>query len=363
MKKFRTLLLVAGIVILMVGAANGQIPAGYYTSANGLTGFTLKTALYNIIKGHTSVSYDDLYTYYAKTDAKPGNVVWDMYSDNPSGTPAYIYHHVSSDQCGSYNSEADCYNREHSFPASWFNDGTPMYSDLFLVVPTDGYVNNRRSNYPFGDVGTASWTSTNGSKLGNCSYPGYSGTVFEPIDAYKGDFARSMFYIVTRYENVIATWYSNTTEAGHALTNNNTVCFQTWYLNMLYQWHVDDPVSTKEIARNDSVYKIQHNRNPYIDHPEWVAVVWNMPTTASETQMAQQIHIAPNPSTDYLEISFPEQYTFSKIWISDITGRLVSSVPVPQTYEKIDVRGLEKGLYFIVFQSPNGSFSQRFIKN
>ncbi|MDD4576486.1 MAG: endonuclease [Bacteroidales bacterium] len=244
-----------------------QIPPGYYDSADGLQGFTLKTALYNIIKGHTQRSYDNLWTDFESTDKKTNGKVWDMYSDNPNGTPPYEYTFIT-DQCGNYGSENDCYNREHSMPKSWFNDAYPMYSDLFHLYPTDGYVNGKRSNYPFGQVGSASWTSMNGSKLGTSSYPGYSGIVFEPIDDYKGDFARTYFYMATRYENVVSNW-SNT-----ILSGNNTTVYVTWAVNLLLEWHVADPVSQKEIDRNNAIYQIQHNRNPYIDFPEWVHSIW-----------------------------------------------------------------------------------------
>lgn len=245
----------------------GQIPPGYYDSADGLQGFPLKTELYNIIKGHTARSYNNLWTDFQSTDKKANGKVWDMYSDNPNGTPPYEYTFIT-DQCGNYGSENDCYNREHSMPKSWFNDGTPMYTDLFHLYPTDGYVNGKRSNYPFGQVGNASWTSMNGSKLGTSSYPGYSGTVFEPIDAYKGDFARTYFYMATRYENVVANWSSP------MFAGNNTTVYATWVVNLLLEWHEADPVSQKEINRNNAVYQIQHNRNPYIDFPEWAYSIW-----------------------------------------------------------------------------------------
>ncbi|MDP2423474.1 MAG: endonuclease, partial [Bacteroidales bacterium] len=238
------------------------------------------TALFNIIKNHTVKPYDYLYTAYQTTDNKGGNQVWDMYSDVPGGAPPYVYYFNSSDECGSYNSEGDCYNREHSVPASWFKDASPMYTDIFLVVPTDGYVNNRRSNYPYAKVGNATWTSMNGSKVGSCNIIGYSSTVFEPIDAYKGDFSRAYFYLATRYEDRIAGWVSNSL-AGAVLSGTSYPAFKSWYLNMLMSWHLADPVSAKEIARNNAIYAIQGNRNPYIDHPEYVAAVWN-PTTPAE---------------------------------------------------------------------------------
>ena len=254
-----------------------QIPAdNYYANATG-TGAVLKSQLYNIIKtGHSPLSYDELWEAFESTDATTAGYVWDMYSDVPGGYPPYLYV-FEDDQCGNYNSEGDCFNREHSWPASWFGDASPMYTDLFHLVPTDGYVNNQRSNFIYAKVSTPSFTSLNGSKRGSSATPGYSGTVFEPIDAYKGDFARAYFYMVTRYENLVPSWASNAVVSA-ILEPNTYPAFESWYLNMLAEWHENDPVSAKEIARNNEVYVWQGNRNPFIDHPEWVYSIWGVGT-------------------------------------------------------------------------------------
>jgi endonuclease I len=270
----------SGILILfatLVSVSFSQIPAGYYTPANGLTGTALQQALHDIIDNHTVVSYNSLWTWFKQTDKKTNGKVWDMYSDIPGGTPPYEFTFVTN-QCGSYNSEADCYNREHSWPSSWFNDASPMVSDIFHLVPTDGYVNNRRSNYPFGEVGTATWTSLNGSKVGNCVSPGYSGVVFEPRDEYKGDFARAYFYMETRYYGESSGWPGSPMASGSQLL--------PWGQAAMILWHLQDPVSQKEINRNDSIYKnIQHNRNPFIDHPEYAGLIWpsSMPLPGTYT--------------------------------------------------------------------------------
>jgi endonuclease I len=261
----------------VVTSTYAQIPVGYYTPATGLTGTSLQLALHNIIDNHTVVSYDALWTWFKQTDKKSNGKVWDMYSDIPGGTPPYEYTFVTN-QCGNYNSENDCYNREHSWPKSWFNELSPMISDIFHLVPTDGYVNGMRSNYPFGKVGIASWTSMNGSKLGNCVSPGYYGTVFEPRDEYKGDFARIYFYMETRYYTEDTGW--DVTD----MTNKSQLlpCAQTQML----LWHIQDPVSQKEINRNDSIYKnVQHNRNPFVDHPEYAGQIWSsyMPVPGTYT--------------------------------------------------------------------------------
>ncbi|NPA36827.1 MAG: T9SS type A sorting domain-containing protein [Chlorobi bacterium] len=269
----RSLLLV--IILFTTFNVVSQIPEGYYENAEGKTGYELKTALYNIIKDHTDIGYDALYDAYVKTDIKPDNTVWDMYSDVPGGTPSYVYYYNEEETCGEYSGEGDCFNREHSFPQSWFEEASPMKADLFHVYPTDGYVNNRRSSYPYGETTSPSWTSTNGSKVGTCTYPGYSETIFEPIDEYKGDLARSYFYMATRYENLIASWESNSETADDVLDGTSDHVFEDWQLNLLLKWNNDDPVSSKEIARNDSVYYLfQHNRNPFIDHPEYAELIW-----------------------------------------------------------------------------------------
>ncbi len=258
-------------------AVFSQIPEGYYAPVGGKTGSELKTVLYDIINGHTTISYDALYNAYQTTDniSIAGiDKVYDMYSIKANGTADYYYAHASSDRCGNYSSEGDCYNREHSLPQSWFNSSSPMVSDLFHVYPTDGKVNGMRSSYPFGKVSNVTYTSSNGSKLGSSDPSiGYSGTVFEPIDEYKGDFARTYFYMATRYENVIANWDGNGS-AGEILNGTAFPVFKDWYLNLMVQWHNQDPVSVKETIRNNAIYNIQHNRNPYIDHPEYVVAVW-----------------------------------------------------------------------------------------
>lgn len=243
-----------------------QAPSGYYTDATGYKGQSLKTALYQIITDHTARSYDQLWTDMQKTDVREDGKVWDMYSSTTDFT-------FSSDQCGNYSGEGSCYNREHSFPKSWFNKASPMYTDLFHLYPTDGYVNNRRSNYPFGETNGEQYKSNGGfSKLGKCTTPGYSGTVFEPNDEYKGDFARTYFYMATCYEDRIATWNSD------MLAHNSYPAYAKWALDMLLRWAAEDPVSPKEIARNNAVYKIQKNRNPYIDFPGLEQYVWGSKT-------------------------------------------------------------------------------------
>ena len=257
----------------------GGIPPGYYDGANNLTCAPLKTALYHIISAnYNQLSYTPgVWNAYQTTDqhrndANTANIIWDMYSDNPAGAEPYTYT-LGSGQCGSYGGEGDCYNREHSFPKSWFNDAYPMYSDINHLFPTDGYVNGRRGNQPYGEVSAPTWTSQNGSKLGPNTYPGFSGVVFEPRNEYKGDLARAQLYMVTRYENLVAGWAGNG-NANDILSGNTYPALDNWDIQLMYKWHTQDPVSQKEIDRNNAVYALQGNRNPFIDHPEYVALIW-----------------------------------------------------------------------------------------
>lgn len=239
-------------------ALTAQIPNGYYNAANGKTGDELKVALHDIIKGHHVVSYEGLLNAFAYTDCKPNGKIWDIYSN---------YEYSLSGNCGEYEQEGDCWNREHTWPQSWFNESTTPRSDLFHVYPTDGYVNGQRSNYPYGEVGNYIYISGNGSKLGTCVTSGYTGRVFEPIDEYKGDIARSYFYMSVRYYSEDSNWGTS------GMTNKSEIL--PWAMTMLLRWSDEDPVSDKEIARNNAVYGYQNNRNPFIDHPEYARMIWD----------------------------------------------------------------------------------------
>lgn len=241
--------------------SNDSYKGTYYSSiGTDLTGDALVKKLGNLISStHRAKSYGDLWTAYKTTDIKPGtNKIWDMYS-NCDFT-------VSSEQCGNYKVEGDCYNREHTVPQSWFENtsvASVMKADVFHVVPTDGKVNSIRSNNPLAEVGSASYTSTNGSKSGSSSVPGISGTVFEPIDEYKGDFARIYFYVCTRYYPYVGDFGGN----GSSVFKGSYPYLENAYFNLYLKWAIDDPVSQKEIDRNNAAYNFQGNRNPYVDCP------------------------------------------------------------------------------------------------
>jgi len=246
-----------------------QIPSGYYNSVNGKKGKELQIELNNIVKGHRTVSYAEVWIYYQYTDVKPSGKIWDIYSDNPQGVPEYEYDY-RTDQCVNIGSEEGiCYTREHSFCQSWFGGGQAApYTDIFHLYPTDGWLNTKRNNNPYGKVTSPTLTSTNGSKMGINTFPNSPSVIcFEPIDNFKGDIARSFFYMATRY-----MFEDENFQAESPMTFKSQL--QPWALSMLLEWHLLDPVSEKELDRNNAIYAVQKNRNPFIDHPEWVMKIW-----------------------------------------------------------------------------------------
>lgn len=262
LKKLFGLLLVFGLLITAFSTTVSIVAISYYDDVNTSSGQNLIKSLHDIIKNPDVTSYDGLKNAYKQTDINPKTgKIWDMYSN-------YNYAWTTN-MSGGFASEGAGYNREHSIPQSWFNEAYPMKADLFHVYPTDGYVNKKRGNYPFGEVKNAEYISGNGSKLGSSSVSGYSGTVFEPIDEYKGDFARTYFYFITCYYDK-----SITASEGSVVFKTSYPYLTDYAIRLFNKWHEQDPVSEKETNRNEAVYKIQKNRNPFIDHPEYANTIW-----------------------------------------------------------------------------------------
>ncbi|MFT4984012.1 MAG: endonuclease I, partial [Flavobacterium sp.] len=282
-------------------AGFAQAPAGYYNNATG-SGYALKTQLYNIIKDHTVQDYAGLYVTYETSDIdkfyeNDGSVL-DMYSENPAGVDPYNYSITATQRCGNYAIEGDCYNREHIIPQSVFSSAAPMVSDAHFITPTDGKVNGIRSNYPHSVVANPTLTTQNGSKLGESTTAGYTGPVFEPIDDFKGDIARMYFYFATRYENTVASY-------NYAMFNNSTnKVFTTAFLNQLLAWHIQDPVSPREIARNNAIYARQNNRNPFIDNPQYVNAIWKIEAVDTEAPTAATSLTVTNTTSNSASLSW-----------------------------------------------------------
>ena len=280
-------------------------PQDYYVSCEGKSGQQLLKALHSKISSHTNVGYDGLWNVYKTSDVRPNGKVWDMYS-----TKEWT---VGSQHCGSYKNVGDCINREHSVPQSWFSERSPMKSDAFHVYPTDGKVNGQRSNYPYGEcAGGTTLPSNNGVKalgrLGACTSPGYSGRVFEPVDEYKGDFARSYFYMVACYNDKIASW------GGDAFAGNSYPGLRQWQLDVLMKWHRQDPVSDKERTRNDAVYAISATATPSSTIPTLPNISGAMTKTRPGAPTALPRRCSQRRSTVRQSTSAPVAQASSASW-------------------------------------------------
>lgn len=333
------------------------IPGGYYNNATG-QGSQLKTQLFEIINDHEPQTYSSLWTHFRETDATFAGKVWDMYSDIPCQEPPYVFTFGDDQDTGSGgNVEGQFYNREHSVPQSWFESAMPMYTELFHIFPTDKMVNGKRGNYPFGEVSNPSWTSQNGSKLGPNTTGGYSGTAFEPIDAYKGDIARGYFYVATRYEDDLASWIGNG-NAGEVFTSSEFPGLKPWVLEMFLEWHTQDPVSQKEILRNQAIYEIQGNRNPYIDNPEFAYRVWdeNHVSVGAHPE-ERRIQVYPNPASDWMIIGAPEKGGLLEIFT--LQGVRVLSQTLEGGDSRISISRLEAGTYLVILSTRKATFHQK----
>jgi len=273
LKRLSLLLLVFPILIF------SQIPTGYYDSAQDFSGSELKTALHDIISDH--VKYD-----YTSTSTD----VWDILKEtdeDPNNADNVILLYTGRSQAKTENSGesstpgSNRWNREHVWSKS---HGFPVemdtaYTDVHHLRPADESVNSSRSNLDFDNGGVAHVEAT------DCSYDGDS---WEPRDAVKGDVARMMFYMVVRYD---PGYHSDNSLYDLELVDYAGVDIGDppgeplfGKLSTLIQWHLQDPVDAFEQNRNEVAYSYQGNRNPFIDHPEWVESIFS-PQLSSNTRI------------------------------------------------------------------------------
>ena len=271
MEFVKTAELIAAVV------TTGEVPlmsaADYYSGIDpSATDETLKLQLKDLVNTNkTVVSYDGAWEAFKTVDKFLPGYPCDESDDSmiPDIYSGYCWKNekTTGGECGSYKKEGDCFNREHSWPKSWFGGfsaGHDAQTDLFELWPSDGYVNGLRANLPFGYVkeGTETYTSTNGSKIGDCASNESAGKCFEIADNLKGDLARTYFYLSVAYYGV----WECCDEVGVDKWD-----MKTWMEDDMRAWHKGDPVDDLEVKRNDEIYNNhQHNRNPFIDNPTWV---------------------------------------------------------------------------------------------
>lgn len=256
-----------GATFLSVFSALAEVPSGYYNVLDGKSGEELKSAVASLGSGHTVVTYNTkTWGAFEKTDVRNfqgKEIWWDMYSNN------IVYTHTPDQSAIEHGS----LNIEHAIANSWWggkNGSTEAYSDLFLLNPSDAVANGKKGDYPPGETIDARIFDNGLLKIGTPA-PGLGGgsaSVFEPADEYKGDFARAFFYVFTSYYK-LTTWKPETQYVYDSNCN-----LQPWAIEMLLRWHAEDPVDSKEIKRNEEIYALQKNRNPFIDYPELTEYLW-----------------------------------------------------------------------------------------
>lgn len=277
-----------------------------------MAGEELKTAFYYIIRDPSVMNYSGLKSKYVLTDTRADGYLRDWYSDITNYVPG-------SDFGSNIKAEGDGYNREHLMPQSWYNKASPMVSDIMQVVPTDGYLNSRRNDLPFGEVVedvNRVKTSTSGySKWGaprtDLNAPSSVTTVFEPNDEVKGDIARIYFYMATCYQDSMVVWTGN--NATEVLGGTTYRPILDWEMDVMMRWSKLDPVDDVEKARNDSVYKVQLNRNPFVDYPGLEDYIWG---EKSETPFSYDFYEDVQQDPDHIDSDDPNDAPFTQATIA-----------------------------------------------
>ena len=327
-------------------AAQGVNLETYYEEARGKAGSELKTALHEVAQeGHVKQGYYAVSRFFEQYDLTDNGLIWDLYAeprcDRWSG-------------CG--------LNREHSMPKSWFGissgheEDEPIGCDYHNLYPSDREANSAKSNYPLGE--TTGGRFNNGvCKVGNNTYPGYTGIVFEPADEYKGDFARTYMYMVTRYEDYASRWTSTGTRS--MLTNTTYPTFNSYAVNLLMAWHRADPVSRKETDRNEAVYRVQGNRNPFVDYPELAEYLWG--DKQGERWNYTPFSLTPQPDGTLYVLLERQPGSEVHYEVYGINGVKMTSGALPAD-GMLSVSSLPAGLYLLTAYADGVRYTGRFVR-
>jgi endonuclease I len=328
------------LVLIFAQTVHPQIPPGYYDGAYGLVGEELKEALHEIIKGHTTYSYSAIKDILKETDEDP---------DNPNNV-ILLYTGRSQDK-NTFGGGPDDWNREHVWAKSHggFGDIPPYGTDLHHIRPADASVNSDRGNKDFASGGVQHPEAT------GCYFTAYT---WEPRDEVKGDVARMIFYMMVRYEGTdgeldleVVDWVNSAPEPHHGKFAD------------LYQWHQDDPPDDFEINRNEVIYSYQSNRNPFIDHPEFLILIYD-PTNDVKDSYSSSFSIYPNPANDMIYLRVPEITAIPvPVVIRDLMGNEVyyGNPGFTGSEASINVSGLSKGLYSITLTLKDRQYIEKLV--
>lgn len=295
--------LLACIMIVNLGIYT-QIPAGYYHFAKDKKKDELKTALHQHGTPLKVLNYGSelgaTWQGFFYTDQRADGSIYDMYSPIVRSFSGY--------------SSVSGMHIEHSLPKSWWGaHENNAYKDLHHLFPSDGPINSSKNNFPLGEVGDT-WLSNNGmSKVGQSIFSqDYTGNSFEPANEYKGDFARAYLYMSTIYQDLAALWNSP------MMQNNTYPVWRPWAKELLLKWHAQDPVSQKEIDRNEVVYSFQGNRNPFIDYPTLANHIWGPDTLVAFP--------FPNETEGFIVV--PRRGFFVDFGISMLNNQKTVNIPI-----------------------------------
>lgn len=317
--------LILFICILTARFVSAQIPAGYYDGTQGVYGEQLKAVLHQIIDGHTEPSYNDLRDFILpESDEDP---------QNPENV--ILLYTGRSQAKSTFGGGANEWNREHVWAKSHgdFDNDPPCGTDAHMIRPTDASVNADRGNKDFDEGGQQHGEAT------GCFFTEYT---WEPRDAVKGDVARMILYMDVRYEGDNGELDLTAVDAV-----NTAPAPEHGRLSTLLEWHEQDPPDAFEINRNNVVYSYQQNRNPFIDHPEFVYNIWGPSATVGENRGIEAA-IYPNPVQKDLHVRVDTQETELSIEIYSATGRLCSLTGANgRDIIEIDCSNLPDGLYLV----------------
>jgi endonuclease I len=370
-----------------------QVPTGYYDHATG-SGYVLKTQLMQIIddvndglaiefihtqpgtsnsqaysllrNAYSNIGSGDVDDYY---DTGGSNTILDMYSENPSGTDPYTWDRVPpidypTQYCATQNGEGQCLSREHILPQGFFNQLYPMRADIHFVIPADARVNGLRANSPFGVVTAPTNTFANGSKLGPNTYGSFSGTVYEPVDEFKGDIARMLLYFAVRYQaetvNMGGSWDTPNADPNNVMNGLAGQFYDDWFIGLLCAWHSNDPVSQKEVDRNNNSFAHQQNRNPFIDNPNYVSDIWGEAAAPGACGLldtpefnSANFRVFPNPV--HSNTLYYTANASLMVSIIDILGNIIYRKQVAADNNALDLSQLNSGIYFVQFTAHTGA--------
>ena len=313
----------------------GQIPSGYYNTAENKSDQALQLALHNIIDDHTDYPYSsnstDTWDILKVADADPNN----------ANNVILIYTRESVNGLQEY----DGWNREHVWAKSRGDFGTsrPMGTDVHNLRASNINVNSTRSNYSFENCTSNSCEQTYGNSYSS------SALVFEPRDEDKGDVARIIFYMVVRYEGDSGEEDLEMTESILSVSSKSP---RHGVRSTLLEWHELDPVDDFERNRNDVIYSYQGNRNPFIDHPELVDFLWGdqqqtswNSSLSNPAQLVDRELFIPNPvQTSYIDI--PPSIDVNTISLYNVQGKQMNRLPGSAERIKMPTTS---GIYFLQF--------------